>query len=130
MGRDRHYLATRCRPELRARRGNLGCLQVLLDHASHVTKFREVGVRVLTGHGELEPTKRFGNGTRRHVGWIREQGVAFAREAVIQLDHGPPDARRAPAEVDQCVRDFRLRRQVLETHRHFHRGLAEHFPAA
>lgn len=133
MRRDRQHFSAWAGPELRARRGLLGRVDELLDDASHPPQLAEEVLGRLGGHGHLDlrerGTKRARIGRVASLG-IREPGVALAREAVIQLDQGPPQAGPLPFRLEQPAHEVVVGAHVLDADGQFDARLPEDPPVA
>ena len=130
VGGDGHHLAAGTDPELRRRRLLLGSVDELLDDPAHARELGEVDLRDLGGEGELEVPHRLLHRRARVLLGVAEEGVALAREAVVQLDHRATDPRPALAQLDERALHVVLGAQVLQPLRHGNSGLAEHLAAA
>jgi hypothetical protein len=74
--------------------------------------------------GELQPGERLPDVGLRRRG-VRDDGVALAREALVELHHRTPDARALLLQVGQGLLDVVLVAKILEALGQRHVGLQE-----
>ena len=124
--RDRDDVAARIRAELNGRRRLDRALEELLGDAAHAPELRVEVVPRLPADRELELRKLLADCARvRRAFRIPEDRVAFAREAVVQLDDGLPERGVAALEVDEGRFEVRVVPQVLVAFRARDACLAE-----
>ena len=132
MGRDRQHLAARADAELRARRDLLRRLDELLDDAAHARELARSSSRASPRAPRTRCARSASRTAPRRSGLrIAEDGVALAREAVVELDDGAPQTRAAaPRSSTSASSTSCLAVEVLEPLRQGDAGLAEHLAAA
>ncbi len=134
MSRDRQHLSARADAQLGARRALVHALDELLDNPAHPVVLLEVSLSRFLGYREADLVQRLAHrgasGYLRKALGIAEDGIALAREAVVQLDHGAPDPRPPRCQLDERLLDFGPGVEILEALRQRHSGGAEDLAAA
>jgi hypothetical protein len=130
VAREQHDFSVRIDPKLHAGRCRDGVLQELLDDAAALVEFLQVTGRRFGRDGAGEMAQLGADGLATLGLRIPEEGVALAREALFELQHGFPDAGSPPSKAFERPDRIVFGLQVFEAFGERDAGLAEDLAAS